>query len=275
MKTLKPGLLVNLKTSLLGGVEYTRETVEAAHTDELGTQVESWKTVKKIDDAAEHEEATKVRNAASALIRACCYYTVFGLFCLEENAEALSAAEDKAMSLVRDFNNSAKNCRVGVYVFKGRIAANEEEAAKKISAEMGLILQDMERGVKAMNVEVIRDAADRAKEMGAMLDEDTSAKIQVAIDAGRKAARVIKRLAEKGEEAAGELAELTRVSSVAISMARFSFLDSGPAEAVEVLPSVNVQRFAELDEPEAETTETTQEPGQLQAQEDSVMVLGS
>lgn len=246
-KTMKPGLLVSLKTELKGGVSYVRETIETAHRTETGTQLESWKTLKRVDDADEHERATKVRNAASALVRACCYATCFGLFCLQENIENFRLAEEQAYKLARDFNAEAKNCRVGVYVFTGRVAANEEEAARKITAEMADILGDMERGVASLNVEAIREAADRAKEMGAMLDDDSSAKIQVAVEAGRRAARQIKKLAEKGEAAAAELTAITRVSSQAISMARFSFLDSAPAGDVEMLPTVNVSRFAELE----------------------------
>ena len=60
--TLRPGLLVSLKTSVHGNVSYQRRDIinEASHS--------KWETDRVIADPVEHEAATKARNTARGMI---------------------------------------------------------------------------------------------------------------------------------------------------------------------------------------------------------------
>ncbi len=77
----------------------------------------------------------------------------------------------------------------------------------------------MESGVAKIDVKLIRDAANRAKQLGGMLSADAAGRIQVAIDAARGAAREI---VKAGEAAAKEV---DRAAIQRITEARTLFLD--------------------------------------------------
>jgi hypothetical protein len=209
--TLRPGLLVSLKTSLSGNVSYDKVTLESAHLTTSGEQRERWETLKTITDPAEQERAEKARSKAAGLVRAVCAHSAFGLLCPESDKDALEAAEE--------FNDSAALSRVSVYVITGRIAADDVEAVRAINSEVSGLLETMARGVSTLDVKTIRDAADRAKSVGAMLPAETAARMQVAIDAARSAARQI---VKAGETAAQEID--TRAIR-RITEARTAFLD--------------------------------------------------
>ena len=87
-------------------------------------------------------------------------------------------------------------------------------------------MEQMERGISKVDVKMIRDAADRAKELSQMLSPDAQSRVQNVVEMVR--AEAIK-IVKAGEEAAAAVdqAMLTQLNS-----ARLAFLDID--EAVEV-----------------------------------------
>lgn len=237
---LKPGILVSLKTTLSGGVSYKRVDIETADT------LAKWETTRKIDDPAEYKSAIKLRAQAAAAIRTLCAHTAFGLLCPETDEVQLDAAIAEAHKICNEWNAEASGMQVRIYVLKGRIASSDEEAAKAIASEVEGLLGEMEKGIAEVNVKAIRDAANRAKQIGAVLDDKQAAKVSVAIDAARKAAKeIVKRVEKEGEDAVRVLADLGS-QRAAVEMARFAFLDidaprTNPAVSTEVLPSTMIR----------------------------------
>jgi len=164
--TLRPGLLVSLKTSLRGNVSYAKTVIEAEHKTDDGAEQARWETERRIQNPAEYERAKTVRSKAGSLIRSVCAHSAFGLLCPESKAEELSAAITSAHQLVDEFNRAAEPSRVGVYVITGRVAPDDVEAVKAINSEIRDLLAAMSEGVKNVDVKTIRDAADRAKQLG-------------------------------------------------------------------------------------------------------------
>ena len=171
--TMKPGILVALRTTVAGGVQYERRTLEA-------------------DDR-------------------------FGLLCALANEGELNEAILRARTIAEEFNATATHSRVGVYVLKGHIASTDEEAARAIGDEVRELVEAMNSGISGLDVERIRDAAKRAREMSEILSDAVLADIQ------------------RG----------------AIEKARFAFLDleDAPelAPGVPAAPAGNVARIAALD----------------------------
>lgn len=247
---LKPGILVSLHTSLEGGVSYSRVDLDAEAAE--GRDVARWETTRVIDDPAEHKRAEQARSKAGALVRGVCARTAFGLLCPETREGELDAAIAEARKVAEEFNATAGFARVRVYAIKGRIASTDEEAARAIASEVRGLLSDMENGVRRADAAMIRDAAKRAKQVGAVLGAEQADKIEGAIEAARKAAReIVKRVAKDGEDAQAVIRQL---SIAPIEQARAAFLDLDDApEHVEALPPVDAQRAAELDiEPDPE-----------------------
>jgi hypothetical protein len=109
------------------------------------------------------------------------------------------------------------------------------------------LLEQMRAGIKDVDPRAIREAASRARKLGAMLDESQGEKVGKAVEAARKAASIIVRRIEK--EGATADVVLRELDGKAIDAARFAFLDleDGPGIAVPGLPSVDVQRVAGLE----------------------------
>lgn len=246
MKTaiMKPGILVSLKTSLRGNVVYERQELDGESKGK--TKIERWKTVKVIEDTDEHERARKAQGKARSLISAHCCPTSFGLLCPLSDEDELNEAIREARRVVNNFNQGATRARVDVYVLKGRIAESDEEATRAIASDVTDLLEKMRAGIKAVDVKAIRDAANKARAMGAMLDEAKQTQVKRAIDQARKAAReIVKRVENGGEEAS---VVLESISTKPIESARFAFLDfDEPAKAEDSMPAANVQRVANLD----------------------------
>lgn len=217
--TLRPGLLVAVSTSIKGNVSYRKRELEAEQIDIEGTLKAKWETEKTIKDAAEHDAASKVRNRARNLIGSVCAATAFGFLCPESAAGELNKAISDARDLCAEFNAKANLSRVSFYVITGRVAPDDVEAVKAINSEVRQLLADMTAGVEKLDVKVIRDAADKAKQIGSMLSPDAQARITVAIEAARATAKKIK--------AAGETAaqEVDRRTLLALTEARTAFLD--------------------------------------------------
>lgn len=243
---IRPGLLISLKTTMVGGVSYQRTELDADRAIDGDQDVARWETTRIIEDKAEHDRATKCRSQAGALIRKCCSTTGFGLLCPTDQEGALDAAVAQARKLVETHNATAAHTRVGIFVLKGRVAADDAEAAKAITQEIGELIQRMDAGINTFDAKAIRDAADRARELSAMLSDDEQSKVSAAIKQAREAARlIVKRVEKEGEDRAMVMLDIQRSQ---IEKARITFMDmSEPSQASEALPSIDVQRFADLD----------------------------
>jgi hypothetical protein len=243
---LKPGLLVALSVRMQGGVHYSKKDLESGE-DDAGQEIVRWETERTIADRAEHDAATKCRSACRTRITKVCTHTSFGLLCPATGETDLDAAVAEARELAEVFNKGARHSRVHVYVLKGRIAETDEEATRAIASEVRELLDEMNAGIREVNPARIREAADRAKKLGAVLDDSRADAVKRAVDIARKAAKEIVRRVEKGGEDAKLV--LDEIATRPIDQARFAFLDieePEPAEG-EAIPAVNLQRFADLE----------------------------
>ena len=219
---LKPGFLVSLKTTIQGGVSYQR--VDKAHEhDEAGVDIVQWETTRKIEDLAEYKNATKTRSAASALIRSVCVHTAFGLLCSEANEAKLDEAIAGAQALADAHNGGAHSTLIRIYVLRGRIASTDEEAVRGLSSEVRGLLEEMQDGIRRVDVSAVREAASRAKKLGQILYAEQAAKVSAAVESARAAAReIVRRIDTDGAEAVRAVAE---AMTGPIERARFAFLE--------------------------------------------------
>lgn len=217
--TLRPGLLVALKTSVSGNVKYNKEVIEDDHTLENGAREVRWETTRTIIDPIEYEAARKVRNTAGAHIRRICAVSSFGLLCPEADSDALEQAVKKARAEADAFNQTSSLTRVTVLVMTGRIAPDDVEAIKAINSEIKDLMETMADGLKNLDVKAVRDAAGRAKDIGQMLNTEAQTRVQMAIKQAREAATKIKAAGEQGA------AEIDLVAIRKITELRASFLD--------------------------------------------------
>lgn len=252
--TLKPGILVSLKSSVRGGITYERETLPTEVSEILTRKdVTEWKTKRTIEDAEEHDAAIRARSAATAKVRSICVRTSFGLLCLADREEELDKAVAEARVVASEFNGKARYTRVTIYVLKGRIAETDQEAAGAIATEVQELLEQMGEGIASCDVAAVRDAANKAKGISAMLEGKQAEAVSAAVAAARTAARqIVKRIEKGGEDAAAVLLEL---QTKPIETARFAMLDMEPPDETEVegsglaeLPGVDVRRFQSLDD---------------------------
>lgn len=241
--TLKPGLLVSLKTTLSGNVSYRKFDIESDHAV-AGTseRVAKWETHRTISDAEEFEKARKVRSEAVYAVSKICAATAFGLLCPEDKADELAAAIRIAREKCDAFNSEARITRISLYVISGRVARDDVEAVRAIRAEVGGLLNEMKDGVANLNATGVRDAAKRAQEIAAMLTDDNRLRVQEAVDAARVAARAITKAAKAGEVAA---AEIDASAIATLNSARLAFLDV--EEAKEVAAPVVTGRALDLE----------------------------
>lgn len=231
---LKPGLLVSLHSSVRGGVSYSVTTLEADRLNqEEGSRSARWETHRHIPDAAEFERATQARGKARALVAGVCCTSAFGLLCPEEKEGELAEAIKAARGVADEFNETAKLSRVEVFALVGRVARDDEEAARAIASEVRGLLEDMQAGIAAANPDAIREAANKARAVGGMLAPEVGEKVNKAIEQARAAARaLVKRVEKAGEKAADVVAQC---NVEAIKAARFAFLDLTGGEAGEAL----------------------------------------
>jgi len=233
IRTIRPGLLVGLKTRIAGGVRYVRTEIDD-RTDGVREVVE-WKTTKTVDDAEQHKAATRVRLDARREIARVCSATSFGLLCPRSEEEALDAAIARAQRMVILHNQEATTSRIELYVLKGRVAEDDEQAARAVASEIRDLIDDMDAAIKKADPAAIRDAATQARQMMAVLSEEKQEIAGKAIEAARKAARdIVRRVEKKGEDIAAVLVE---IDGSAIQAARLAFLDMGDQQVPEVQPA--------------------------------------
>lgn len=197
--TLRPGLLVSLKTHIQGNVRYEKRIIEQSHIADNGMEKARWETERTVCDPDELENAKKARGKASSLIRSVCANSAFGLLC-PDNAEAdLERMIAEARKIADEFNASARLSHIDVYVITGRIVPDDVEAVRAINSEVRDLLDDMQRGVKNLDPVIIREAANKARQLGSMLTADAEARVKIAIETARKAARQIVKAGESAE----------------------------------------------------------------------------
>lgn len=232
VSTLRPGLLVSLKTSVTGNVRYNKEDIERDHKTEDGKRKATWQTERVIDDPEEHERATKARSKALSLIRNVCVRSAFGLLCAEIDGDKLQRAISEARDIADEFNSTATLTRVKIYIIMGRVAADDVEAVKAINSEITGLMRDMEDGLANLDVDKVRAAANSAKNISQMLSPDAAARVKTAIELARSSAR---KIAAAGEEAAQEV---DRATIRRIEEARTAFLDLDDVETQIAAPIV-------------------------------------
>jgi hypothetical protein len=259
--TLRPGLLVALKTSIKGeNVEYVVTEIEADHAvqivggevaeapgaNEFAEEVDAieadggepepeasaesgpvgrfakWETARTIKDAAEHETAVKVRSKARNLVCGVCAKSDFGLLCTEDKSEKLLAAIAEGSRLCDEFNATSKLTSISFNTLIGRVSPDDVLAVKAINAEIRELMTLMEKGILNGDVEGARKAAAQAKDMAAMLTEGASERVQEAVTLSRKA---LNKMSKAGVQAAEEL---SREAIASLINARTAFLDLEP-----------------------------------------------
>lgn len=239
ISTLRPGLLVSLHTGLRGNVSYRSREIEADHIDLDGARKAAWETHRTIEHPREHEEAVKIRGKARSLISGVCSPSSFGLLCPESSRELLTEAIADARALIDEFNANASVTRVSFSILIGRVAADDVEAIRAINGEVRDLLTAMERGLKNLDVEAVRDAANKAKALSSMLSPEAATRAQKAIDVARNAAR---RIVKAGEAAAVEIDEATMRT---IQQSRAAFIDL--EDTSEVQEPIVTGRAIDLD----------------------------
>lgn len=240
VSTLRPGLLVSLRTSLSGNVSYQTRDIEADHIEADGSRRAVWETSRTVVDPREHERAIQVRGRCRSLVIAHCAQSSFGLLCPETREAALKDAIRDARVLAEEFNRSTNLTRINVNVIAGRIAADDAEALRSINQEMRELLTAMEEGLQRLDAKAVRDAADKARQLGAMLSPYAQGEVQKAIEVARGAAR---RITKAGETAAIEIDTATLRT---IRASRTAFLDLEGDDEISA-PTVTAGRAVDLD----------------------------
>jgi hypothetical protein len=231
-KLIRPGLLVSLKSTLRGGVQYQKQTIQP-ETAVGASTVASWQTTREIADAEEHARAVVARGKARAVVTRVCCPSSFGLLCPISLETEFAAAITEAQAIADAHNSTARHTRVDVYVIAGRIADNDEMAARAIATEIRDLIRDMERGIRAADPAAIREAADKARAVAGMLSDETERKVTAAIKEARSAARaIVARVGKAGEVAADVVRE---IRTEALQSARFAVLDLAGGDA-EIVP---------------------------------------
>lgn len=218
-RTLKPGLLVSMNTSIHGNVRYQVEQLEAERLTANGTLESEWTTRKTVVDPEEHDAAIKQRTKIRGLILSTCTKSEFALLCPNNREDDLREAITEARDIAAKFNANAKTTHIEFRIICGRIAQDDVETVRAITGEIRALMESMQQGLKSLDVKQIRAAANQATEVGKMLSPEAKGRLEVAIQAARGSAR---KIAKAGNQAAKEV---DRQALRKISRARTAFLD--------------------------------------------------
>jgi hypothetical protein len=252
--TIRPGIMVVLRTNIIGNVKYSKTVIEPDTETEGGGQKAKWETERFITNAAELKEATQVRSKVRNTIANLCAQTSFGLLCPEDKEDKLDAAYNESLALVEAFNDRAETTKITFYMVPGKVAADDVRAVRAINSEVRELMETMEKGLQNLNPKMVRDAADRARSLGAMLSPEMSERVAGALKVARKAASDIVKAAEVGG------AEIDLASIRKIADARTSFLDLDDAK--EVAAPVHEARALDLAPVESGEQPIAPAPGQ-------------
>lgn len=218
VNTIRPGLLVVIKSNVTGNVSYHKRDL-GTKVEKEGAEVVEWETTRTIADAKEFKEAGQLRMRALGYMYNVCARSTFGLLCPEDKIEALNKGIEKARKEADEFNAKAKITRVNFNIIAGRVAADDVEATRAINGEVRDLLDKMQDGIKKLDVTSIRDAAKRAKDISSIIAPENNEKLQAAIEVARAAAR---KLVKAGEAAAKEV---DKEALAALKSSRTAFLD--------------------------------------------------
>jgi ElaB/YqjD/DUF883 family membrane-anchored ribosome-binding protein len=227
--TIRPGLLVAIKTSIKGNVSYTK-TAASVRTNEDGSEVAEWDTERHIKNAAEQKLASKARSEARSKIASVCSVTDFGYLCPITFKPELDKAIVEAKAICDKFNESSEVTEIRFAAVTGTIAQDDYQAVRAIRREVTELLTDMEEGLKNLDVSTAREAASRAKQLGQMLTPDAQVRVEIAIKAVRENAR---KLAAKAD---ANVADVDRRVLVTLAEARTAFLDIDMDDAEVAMP---------------------------------------
>lgn len=220
---LRPGLLVSLRTSIKGNVRYFTTSLEAEHITEAGEERARWETERTVRDPEEQKRALKARSLARSAVQTVCSHSDFGLLCLVENRAKLDVAIAKAEGIAREFNLTAEVSRLNVNVIIGEVSPDDARAIKAINQEMRDLMDAMAKGLSEPwaegAVEMVRNAANKAKSVGKMLEPNAKANVERALTIARTAARQIVKAGEQGA------IEIDQVAIQRLTEARTAFLD--------------------------------------------------
>ena len=228
--TLRPGLMVSVRTSIKGNVSY--------HVTDLGKrttvegEIAEHQTERLTRNVEEQERAVKARGAARSVIQTVCAHSDFGLLCPLDKESKLDEAIVAALAIVRDFNDSSEITKITFNVLRGKVEQDDVRAVRAINQEMRDLVDNMADGVQRLDVEAIRNAANKAKSVGQMLSPEAQSKIKDAIDTVRKTARAIVKAGE------GAAVEVDQLALQRLQQSRTAFLDFD-------VPEVEVQAPAE------------------------------
>jgi hypothetical protein len=239
IRTIKPSFMVSLSVTTTGGVRYDRTDLTPDRPAETanGAEVRRWETVAITEDPAEHERATKIRTKCRTTISRLCAGSRHGLMCPLDQETSLRAAIDESIAIAAEHNRTAARTRVNVYAIVSRVAADDAQAVRAINAEVRGLLEEMETGIKAANVKQIRDAANAARDLGAVLDPAVSDKVSAAVDEARAAARmIVKRIGDASDKAAIAVADL-KIEALTSARSMLDLDDSAPIESLPVVTS--------------------------------------
>jgi hypothetical protein len=235
IRTIRPGLLVSFSTSLRGNVSYWVDHVQSGAVTEDGALESEWNTRKRVADPTEHALAVKARTKVRGLVLAATIPVGQGgtHLCPEADEPKLITAIAEARRLTEEFNASSELTKISFSAYVGRIAQDDVSAVRAISQEIRDLMSDMEIGLRSLDVKAVREAANKAKSVGAMLSDDAKGRLEVAISAARASARKIVKAGDQVAQA------IDREAIAQIDMARTSFLDLDMSSIDIVIPEMS------------------------------------
>jgi hypothetical protein len=245
--TMKPGLLVALRTTVTGNARYLKRVLNEGTTDSMGRLHEEWQTEKIVSDPEEYKAANDIRGRVCGWVVTACIQTSFGLLCPENNVDNMERAYADALREVNLFNEKAQVTRINLNMITGRIANNDAEAIRAINVEVRGLIEEMTGAVEKLDVNAIRNAATRAKNVSKMLTPAAEERLGEAIKTARGVAT---RLNKAGEQAA---VAVDQEAVAALMRARAEFLDLDDDVAIEASGVAPDARAYDL-EPEAVPT---------------------
>lgn len=244
---LRPGLLVSLRTSIKGNVKYSTTELEAEHITPEGEERARWETERTVRDPEEQKRALKARSLARSAVQTVCSHSDFGLLCLVENRAKLDVAIAKAEGIAREFNADAEVSQLRVNVIIGEVAPDDARAIRAINQEIRDLMDSMAQGLATLDVQKVRDAANKATSVGKMLEPNAKASVERALGIARKAAREIVKAGETGA------IEIDQVAIQRLTEARTAFLDldevpevQAPEAAAPVAVDFEPEAFSDL-----------------------------
>jgi hypothetical protein len=196
VSTIRPGIIVSLKTSISGNVRYYTTDIEREHLLENGQTSEAeWNTRRIVLDKAEHERAVKVRSKCRSLITGVCTMGNF-LMCRQDRRDQLEIAIKEAEAMAREFNASASVTRITCLAGLNEVAPDDARWLAIVNSEVRDLLDAMAKGVQNLDPDAIRKAANAAQSVGKVLSAEAQERLQASIDSVRKQARAIKKAAD-------------------------------------------------------------------------------